>query len=360
MKLAWTPETAAKSYIDTVRSCKALKDDTGGSAAEMISAMAGGYGSQMMIETWSGGEEMSTSIGLAMAAAHTAGRHVCLVPDEAAKEEYCNAMQKLQLQVASDQVVVAPTAGEAVAETMAGLEGVDFLVVDCAGRQIQTRGIDYDHNDDYSYCRKVVRHARFGGKGAVVICKNIKYYVNRSRPRIISDQSWRTARSRCCSNNNINNTNIHGSACVARWLQQLQEGTHHTHDHHRSTCSCSRISKYSSRGVYCSSSKLLPMGRSPGLVMEIAHVAAPPPAAACGNINNNINMNGSSSITTSTTPTAAGADADDQNAGDDINYTTSTTTSNSTTTAGNFGGRRRRCWITVVDHTSGEEHVFRG
>ncbi|GAB2217594.1 hypothetical protein Droror1_Dr00000793 [Drosera rotundifolia] len=155
MKLSWTPETASESLIDTAKACKAYKDSS--DTAELISAMAGGYGVQVMVETWSHGGGITTSIGLATAASHTAGRHVCIVENERAKEEYSDAMQELVGESLVPEVIVAP--GDTVAEVMEKLvPWVDFLVVDCRQRE---------------YSCKVLRHAKYGNRGAVVIQKNV-------------------------------------------------------------------------------------------------------------------------------------------------------------------------------------------
>ncbi|GMH00589.1 hypothetical protein Nepgr_002428 [Nepenthes gracilis] len=147
MKLVWTPETAAKSYIDTVKSCVNIGDS---GAAELISAMAGGYNSRLMVEAWSAGDEFGVSIGLAVARSHTGGRHVCIVPDERSKMKYVEAMQDTGR---SPEVLVGD-----VKPAMEGLVDVDFLVVDC-------RRNDFGEMSQY---------AKFGNRGAVVVCKNVR------------------------------------------------------------------------------------------------------------------------------------------------------------------------------------------
>lgn len=116
--------------------------------AEFISAMAAGWNAQLIVETWSQGGLIATSIGLAVARSHTCGRHVCVVPDERARSEYAERMGEAG--VAAEIVV-----GEAE-EAMGGLVGVDFLVAD-------SRRKDFP---------RVLRLAKLSNKGAVLLCKN--------------------------------------------------------------------------------------------------------------------------------------------------------------------------------------------
>ncbi|CAA6656233.1 unnamed protein product [Spirodela intermedia] len=56
--------------------------------------MVGGWRAQTIVEAWSPGPEaVATSLGLAAAARHTRGRHVCVVPDERARSAYAEAMR---------------------------------------------------------------------------------------------------------------------------------------------------------------------------------------------------------------------------------------------------------------------------
>ncbi|KAK1273859.1 hypothetical protein QJS04_geneDACA012328 [Acorus gramineus] len=147
MKLVWCPETASKAYIDTV---KALSE--GSDVAELVSAMAGGWRARLILEAWSRGDKVDTSLGLSIAARHTRGRHVCVVPDEASRSEYLSAMS-----VAGAVEVEVVVAGEEEEGAMEGVpEGVDFVVVDC-----KRTGF-----------KRVVRSARVGPRGAVLVYKN--------------------------------------------------------------------------------------------------------------------------------------------------------------------------------------------
>ncbi|XP_019156408.1 PREDICTED: uncharacterized protein LOC109153095 [Ipomoea nil] len=158
MKLVWSPENASKAYIDTVKSCELFHES---SVAELISAMAAGWNAQLIVEAWSKGGVTATSVGLAVASRHAGGRHVCILPDQESREEYAEAMQKAGM---SPEIIV----GEPE-EAMEGLAGIDFLVVDC-------------RRNDFS---RLLRVAKLGHGGAVLICKN-------ASSRVAADFRWRS------------------------------------------------------------------------------------------------------------------------------------------------------------------------
>ncbi|KAG8382377.1 hypothetical protein BUALT_Bualt05G0071100 [Buddleja alternifolia] len=160
MKLVWSPETASKAYIDTVKSCELIKES---GVAEMVSAMAAGWNAKLVVETWSRGGSIATSIGLAVATHHTGGRHICIVPDEESKTEYTQSM--IQSGHSSDPEILIGEPQEAVE----GLEGIDFLVMDC-------------RSDDFA---RILRVVKLGQRGAVLICKN-------ANSRAASDFRWRS------------------------------------------------------------------------------------------------------------------------------------------------------------------------
>ncbi|KAJ1419149.1 hypothetical protein SESBI_15420 [Sesbania bispinosa] len=145
MKLVWSPDTASKAYIDTVQSCQVFRES---GVAELVSAMAAGWNAQFIVETWSQGGVIATSIGLSIARGHTGGRHVCIVPDERSRLEYGERMGEAGK---STEIMV----GEAE-EVMEGLEGIDFMVVDCRRKEFS----------------RVLRMAKLSSKGAVLLCKN--------------------------------------------------------------------------------------------------------------------------------------------------------------------------------------------
>lgn len=113
--------------------------------------MAAGWNSKLIVETWTHGNFTPRSIGLAIAARHTCGRHVCVVPDERSRSDYMQAMSSAAPGVPSAEIIV----GEPE-EVMAELDGVDFLVVDSRRR-------------DFS---RFLRLARLSSRGAVLVCKN--------------------------------------------------------------------------------------------------------------------------------------------------------------------------------------------
>lgn len=111
--------------------------------------MAAGWSSTLIVETWTYGSPIATSIGLAVAAYHTCGRHVCIVPDERSRTEYVKSMQGAGM--TRTEVIV----GKAE-EVMTELTGVDFLVVDCKQRDFV----------------RVLRFVQLSHKGAVLVRKN--------------------------------------------------------------------------------------------------------------------------------------------------------------------------------------------
>lgn len=153
MKLVWSPETASKAYLDTVKSvCHFLKEPVAfkeSGVAELVSAMAAGWNAKLIVETWSRGGIITTSIGLAVASRHTSGRHVCVVPDEESRVEYIQEMSKAGMFLT--EVIV----GEAE-NVMGGLVGIDFLVVDCKRTEFV----------------RILGLAKLSHQGAVLVCKN--------------------------------------------------------------------------------------------------------------------------------------------------------------------------------------------
>ncbi|KAL6174551.1 hypothetical protein ACLB2K_051197 [Fragaria x ananassa] len=146
MKLLWSPDTATKAYIDTVRSCQVFNES---GVAELVSAMAAGWNAKLIVETWSQGGAIATSIGLEVASRHTCRRHVCVVSDENARSEFITAMKEAA-DMNPEVLVGEPE------EVMSELVGIDFMVVDCKRK-------------DYA---RVLRQARLNQRGAVLVCKN--------------------------------------------------------------------------------------------------------------------------------------------------------------------------------------------
>ncbi|CAA7391721.1 unnamed protein product [Spirodela intermedia] len=163
MKLVWCPDTASKAYIETVRLLagggegeRDLPDES--NVAELVSAMVGGWRAQTIVEAWSPGPEaVATSLGLAAAARHTRGRHVCVVPDERARSAYAEAMRaaaREQQEEEGDWVPETEVAVGEAEEVMGRIPGVDFVVVDWRRRD----------------SAKILRSARLGARGAVLVC----------------------------------------------------------------------------------------------------------------------------------------------------------------------------------------------
>ncbi|MED6220689.1 hypothetical protein PIB30_047251 [Stylosanthes scabra] len=176
MKLVWSPETASKAYIDTVKSCEKLKES---GVAELLSAMAAGWNAKFIVESWCHGGPIATSVGLAVAARNTGARHVCIVPDEASRLTYTQSMAEMGV-APPPEVVIAGSAEAAISR----LAGLDFLVVDCKQR-------------DFA---RVLRVARVSNRGAVLACKNAWQMSNNSnlslfRWNVVLEKGTRVVRS---------------------------------------------------------------------------------------------------------------------------------------------------------------------
>ncbi|XP_047306711.1 uncharacterized protein LOC124910139 [Impatiens glandulifera] len=150
MKLVWSPELASKAYIHTVKTCESFRRDSS-SIAELISAMAAGWNAGLIVETWSLGCPIATSIGLIIASIHTGGRHVCIVPDDESADFYRDS---IRLATGETPNVLVGLHTEKM--TMSALTGIDFLLLDCSSKN------DLD----------ILRVAKLGHRGAVLVCKN--------------------------------------------------------------------------------------------------------------------------------------------------------------------------------------------
>ncbi|KAL0791866.1 hypothetical protein Bca101_008112 [Brassica carinata] len=132
MKLIWSPETASKAYIDTVKSCEKL--GTPG-AAELVAAMAAGWNATLIVETWSEGETIDISV-------------------EAA---YLQAMTQQSCSTLPETIIMNEEEEGNSEDTMQKLQGIDFLV------------IDWDQKD---FAANILRNAAFGSRGAVVVSRS--------------------------------------------------------------------------------------------------------------------------------------------------------------------------------------------
>ncbi|AES94199.2 putative S-adenosyl-L-methionine-dependent methyltransferase [Medicago truncatula] len=167
MKLVWSPERATNSYIDTVQAVTTNHLVSESGVAEFVSAMAAGWNAQLIVETWSCGGVIPTSVGLSIASGHNGGRHVCIVPDELSRSEYAKNM--LEAGMSPEVLVGEPE------EVMDGLIGIDFLVVD-------------SRRKDFT---RVLRLAKLSGKGSVLICKNANFIS-----KMDSGYMWRSVVAR--------------------------------------------------------------------------------------------------------------------------------------------------------------------
>lgn len=160
---------AFKAYIDTVKAAQRREEAEESAAAELVAAMAGGWNSKVIVEAWERGSGATTSTGLSEAARHTCGRHVCVLQDESAAEEYAAVVR-------SDAVEVI--VGEAE-EVMRELEGVDLLVVDWRRRD----------------AGRILREVRMGVRGMVVVCRHVGGGKGRPEVAVVGLGGRRVVRS---------------------------------------------------------------------------------------------------------------------------------------------------------------------
>ncbi|KAJ4879223.1 hypothetical protein Rs2_36277 [Raphanus sativus] len=151
MKLVWSPETASKAYLDTVRSCENLETPD---AAELISAMAAGWNVKLIVETWSYGDAIASSVGLNVASQHANAKHICIVQNTLSESSYLQAIQESSSLLNLPETIIA----EAPQSAMKEIQGIDFLVVDWRNKE---------------FAAGVLRNAAFGSRGAVVVCRNM-------------------------------------------------------------------------------------------------------------------------------------------------------------------------------------------
>ncbi|CAE5957271.1 unnamed protein product [Arabidopsis arenosa] len=150
MKLVWSPETASKAYIDTVKSCENLETPD---AAELIAAMAAGWNAKLIVETWSEGDAIASSIGLNVASQHANAKHICILQNSRSESAYLQAIQESSSPLNLPETIIA----EEPEKAMKKLQGIDFLVVDWR---------------DKEFAAATLKNAAFGSRGAVVVCRN--------------------------------------------------------------------------------------------------------------------------------------------------------------------------------------------
>ncbi|CAF2108519.1 hypothetical protein HID58_081077 [Brassica napus] len=150
MKLVWSPETASKAYLDTVKSCENLETPD---AAELISAMAAGWNAKLIVETWSYGDAIASSVGLNVASRHANAKHICIVQNTLSESAYLQAIQEHSSPLNLPETIIAEEPQSAMKE----IQGIDFLVVDWRNKE---------------FAAAALRNAAFGSSGAVVVCRN--------------------------------------------------------------------------------------------------------------------------------------------------------------------------------------------
>lgn len=131
--MVWSPVNAINAYLQTVKLCKlhvekkhkCLKKSQELESTELISALAAGMNSQVIVEIPLA--PSATTIALAAAARQTGGRLVCILPVKAhtLQAESVEAMKEFGLEDTTDFVV-----GDA-SELLPSYKNVDFCVMDC-------------------------------------------------------------------------------------------------------------------------------------------------------------------------------------------------------------------------------------
>lgn len=162
------------------------------------------------------GSPIATSVGLAVAARHTCGRHVCVVPDERSRLGYIKAMEEAGT-VSSTAVIV----GEAE-EVMEGLHDVDFLVLDLKRK-------DFD---------RVLRCAKLNHDGAVLACKNACHRgISGFRWHGVLEKGTRVVRSLFLpvgqglhvAHAGANSGSVRTKKCPSRWIKYIDHRSGEEH-----------------------------------------------------------------------------------------------------------------------------------
>ncbi|VVA91085.1 unnamed protein product [Arabis nemorensis] len=138
-------------------------------AAELIAAMAAGWNAKMIVETWSDGDAIASSIGLNVASQHANAKHICIVQNSRSESAYLQAIQESSSSPLNlPETIIAEEEPENAMKT---LQGIDFLVVDWRNKE---------------FAASALKNAAFGSRGAVVVCRN-------GYSRGSSGFSWRRA-----------------------------------------------------------------------------------------------------------------------------------------------------------------------
>ncbi|MBA0709484.1 hypothetical protein Golax_024515 [Gossypium laxum] len=214
IQMVWSQEIASKAYLDTVKAlCQNFKEP---GVSEFLSATAAGWNSKLIVESWSYGSPIATSVGLAVAARHTCGRHVCVVPDERSRLGYIKALEEAG--TASSTAVIV---GEAE-EVMEGLHDVDFLIVDLKRK-------DFD---------RVLRCAKLNHDGAILACKNACHRgISGFRWHGVLEKGTRVVRSLFLpvgqglhvAHAGANSGSVRTKKCPSRWIKYIDHRSGEEH-----------------------------------------------------------------------------------------------------------------------------------
>ena len=115
--------------------------------------MAAGWNAKLIVETWSYGDAIASSVGLNVASQHANAKHICIVQNTLSESSYLQAIQEASSPLNLPETIVAEEPQSAMKE----IQGIDFLVVDWRNKE---------------FAAGALRNAAFGSRGAVVVCRN--------------------------------------------------------------------------------------------------------------------------------------------------------------------------------------------
>ncbi|KAB2600813.1 hypothetical protein D8674_042044 [Pyrus ussuriensis x Pyrus communis] len=152
--MEWSAESALKAYFDTLKLC----NDRGGQCVswkthepgsnEFVSALAAGMKAKLIVEVTS--TVSPSTIALAVAAKHTGGKLVCILP-----EPVLNESKKVIRDLGLKDLVEFKTSDPS--ELLSNYKNIDFSMVDCK-------------NDDYTRLLKLLD---VNPRKSVVVANNL-------------------------------------------------------------------------------------------------------------------------------------------------------------------------------------------
>lgn len=158
--MGWYPVNAVNAYLETVKLCKldverkppCLKKGRELESTELISALAAGMNSQLIVEVSSA--PSATTIALAAAARQTGGHLVCILPANAhnLQAESVEAMKELGLEDTTNFVIGGAK------ELIPSYKNVDFCFIDCKAQED---------------CSGLFKLLHINPSAAVVVAKNL-------------------------------------------------------------------------------------------------------------------------------------------------------------------------------------------